>query len=466
MNRREFIGGLAATVVARGLADGARAVDAPRIKVGVLSDIHISNYSKPGDRGHFGSWAFKKALEYYRQNDVDAVMIVGDLTEYGTIEELKVVGRVWDEVFPGDRGRNGQEVAKIFTNGNHERFRSGENRKPEDMVRDNEKRAMKEAFGIGDFGDLMVRDVKGYTFLVSEYGHEGCLVPYLKANREKLRGSGRPFFYAQHVHLKGTNCPEVVDGGITAAALKEFPNAVAFSGHSHWSLTWEDQIWQDEFTAIGTSCLQYMSGRFKGVGGLMYDNGVSPAAGQGKHNLRLDTSGRQGMLMSVYDNRIVLERREFITDESVGPDWVIPLDGSKPYSWERRQARRATPEFEDGAVATVRLARGRGRDGDEDQLQVVFPRPRPARGDDGRTLSYEITAFHPEDGESKPLAKRVLYAQGYYLADRLLGRTGQCNFGAQDFAATGRVRFAVRACNSWGQAGQPIFGEYVYERVK
>ena len=37
---------------------------------------------------------------------------------------------------------------------------------------------------------------------------------------------------------------------------------------------------------------------------------------------------RQGMLWKVYDDRIVVRRREFLLGRELGPDWVIPIAAS------------------------------------------------------------------------------------------------------------------------------------------
>ena len=39
---------------------------------------------------------------------------------------------------------------------------------------------------------------------------------------------------------------------------------------------------------------------------------------------------RQGMLWNVYDDCIVVQRREFLGDVFLGPDWVMPLAASEP----------------------------------------------------------------------------------------------------------------------------------------
>ena len=39
--------------------------------------------------------------------------------------------------------------------------------------------------------------------------------------------------------------------------------------------------------------------------------------------------GRHGMLVSVYDDHINIQRREFVFDEILGSDWNLPLPINK-----------------------------------------------------------------------------------------------------------------------------------------
>lgn len=48
------------------------------------------------------------------------------------------------------------------------------------------------------------------------------------------------------------------------------------------------------------------------------------------------------MLVKVYDDRIVVVRRDFLHDKSLGDDWVVPLSSgtkeAKPFSFKVRKA--------------------------------------------------------------------------------------------------------------------------------
>ena len=91
--RRGFVVGAAAGASLcslRALAAGAK----PNLRVGILSDTHINRERVV---------TVRKALEFFRDRKVDAVMIAGDLSTRGQIQELKQLADVWLEVFPNDK---------------------------------------------------------------------------------------------------------------------------------------------------------------------------------------------------------------------------------------------------------------------------------------------------------------------------------------------------------------------------
>ena len=99
-----------------------------------------------------------------------------------------------------------------------------------------------------------------------------------------------------------------------------------FSGHSHYSLVDERSVWQGAFTSVGTASLKYIS-PLRG-----YENGGDEPDRTKEMPMVGKYKGKQGMLMEVFDDRIVLDRRSFSTQNPVklGPDWVIPLPYAAP----------------------------------------------------------------------------------------------------------------------------------------
>ena len=278
--RRQFLqfagGGFAAawaTFHARALADVA--APRPPLRLGVVSDIHIRNNGKT-ENGYVdvagSTGTFRAALEYFRERRVDAVVIAGDMADTGKMSELDRVGQVWREVFPDCKGLDDARVEPIFVYGNHDRLawkwplRGAAAKDPEkvaaarkDAIGGREAEAWKRAFGM-EWQPVYSVKVKGHTFLCAHWGYEKDIPAYAAAHAAELDLHGpRPFFCVQHPHPKGTLFSYwgkgAEDGGQLTEFLKDYPNAVSFSGHSHMGLTDDRSVWQGAFTAVNTCTL-------------------------------------------------------------------------------------------------------------------------------------------------------------------------------------------------------------------
>ena len=76
LNRREFLvssGAFAASAAAFGMVP----TSGLRLKVGIVSDTHIQDEASARH--------FEKALRYFRDCGVDAVMHVGDISDWGLV---------------------------------------------------------------------------------------------------------------------------------------------------------------------------------------------------------------------------------------------------------------------------------------------------------------------------------------------------------------------------------------------
>jgi hypothetical protein len=113
-SRRGFIGALLASAASGGTAGVGEwwFGKAPKLKFGVISDIHITTPESAA--------RFVLALSHYRDLGVDAVMVAGDLTDWGLKSSLQYMAEAWRSVFPGDRGANGEKVERLFVTGNHD----------------------------------------------------------------------------------------------------------------------------------------------------------------------------------------------------------------------------------------------------------------------------------------------------------------------------------------------------------
>lgn len=425
--RRGFLGSAGAFGGARlfAAAPGSFGGGRPNLRVGILSDIHVRFDGKTGKMTGFADdTSYVHALEWFRDKNVDAVVIAGDMADQGMIIELTRVAEDWFKVFPDDKAPDGRKVERIFVFGNHDwdvfkpysRYGAAdESELPAHVVSSNYRRHWQNLFH-EDFSRVFSKTVKGYSFIGAHWmldqGEKpgtryACTERYFAEHGKELDPS-KPFFYVQHPHPKDTVCPftRFHDGGAATRALSPFPNAVAITGHSHYSLTDERSIWQGAFTSVNAGCMRFTEP----------PRDANPPAGYANTRARFqlekydavklmplqwpDWTGRQGMLMDVYGDRIVFARRDFMYDLPLADDWVVPLDGSRPYEHAKRTAAIPAPQFRRGAALKVKRvkAKTRGNNPDHsdvverDAVMVTVPQADAVAG--ARPVAYEMAAVY------------------------------------------------------------------------
>ena len=499
VSRRWFIGGLASW----GAFGGSRVFGAlpgtfssgtPKLKFGVISDVHIRvNPKGPGFTNDYDTKTLEHALTWYRDQGVDAVAVVGDIADRGIVEEMEAFAATWFKVFPNDRAPDGRRVERVVVYGNHDwggrhykpfvlgKYTSDENKIADHILIAKPKEHWERIFH-EPWEHVYRKDVKGYAFIGAQWSNGWCrgkdevgiqgLDEFFAAQKGKIDPS-LPFFYFQHPHPKNTCYGPWAwghDNGSATKNLSPYSNAVAFSGHSHYSLTDDRSIWQGAFTSLGTSSLRYTGITAKAMP-QGYENG---SAGQrDKYDpykimnvKRIPTrDGRQGLLVSVYEDRIVFARREFVYDTSLGEDWVMPLPvaESKPFAFAEHAKKVGVPEFEPGAKVSVKKARGRNR-GDKKGKKVIpsvekdiyviaFPAAKSTVS--ARVMDYEIAAV-PKDGGEKVV--RYMLPEGFNMSvsDKRVKKPVKCSIAADQLPPEGTFRFEVRPRNSFGKTGAAI----------
>ena len=481
LTRRGFLSGALAFAAGRAFAapHGAFSAGAPRLAFAAISDIHVKSPKSPAK---YDTKVFEHALEWYRAQGVDAVVVAGDLADSGLVEELEMVGAAWRKVFPDDKAPDGRPVEKVFITGNHDHdawhygtFARGVHPDPADfeahkLVNDY-PRHWKAAFGEA-YAPIYMKTVGGYRFIASHWDDGDFkqfgprLKAFLEAHREELSGP-RPFFYVQHPHPRGTVFDAgsgVADDGTVAAALADFPNAVVFSGHSHWSITDERSIWQGAFTSVNLGCLRRTGFCRSRNGAMGYENWRTPGAKKNDAAARIDEAKtmphyppsfrcHHGSLVRVYDDRIVIERREFTKDRPVGDDWVIPLPTAtaRPFAYDRREKEAVAPEFPSGATLAVEMTDARNRAGKTvPAVRLSFPAANAAKG--ARPYDYLVEIA----GGGERIVRAVL-AEGVELGAGTKAAKGASHCVlARDGLPRGTVSFSVRPGECFGALGRPL----------
>ena len=390
------------------MLSGCRSFDlfgTPELKFGVVSDIHVTTPKSCA--------LFEKALRQFKRRGVDAVMVPGDITDWGLKSSLRYVKETWDRVF------GGTDVVPLFCTGNHDYDGWGYGDMTMEMHANGYSEADRMAkdlpaaweavFG-EKFANVRCRTVKGFDFVSCEFGaSDGTeLKAWADANGARLSG-GKPFFFFQHLPIKGTTVDSFgwADNGVTKPILDAFPNCVAFTGHTHRPFIDERQIWQGEFTAVGIPSLSYAGlpgGHENGEG----DRGGKSKQAMGPIPVRRDLRGGEGFVVSVWTDKIVIERRDIEEDDEGAPEWLIPLAAGaveKPYADKMRGAREPVPQFPAGAEFDIETRNTENRSGFW-TIVMNCEFPSAVMPDGHRVFDYEIRAV-PTDG-SEVLVKRFL----------------------------------------------------------
>lgn len=474
MTRKDFIGGLCAagTLGAAcrvcGVAERFGKAD---LIIGLLSDIHISLGPKTNPIG--ATWQFRHALEYFRDRRVDGVLVSGDLTHLGLETELKAVADAWFSVFPEGKLPDGSPVANLMLYGDHdaeERFYSERLKDgfaeagvplPRSLSQGELRRELWEECFKEPWSPVRHVKVKGYDFILSNFMREGGRsAPVNLGDRlaaMKL-DPARPFFYSQHRYIGGTYLADEEmwghDNGVARKVLPRFPNCIALTGHTHYMLTDDRNVWAGEFVCINNGALK------DAPCGRQRENGVDIP--WYKNDYMRDTQmpcidngqGHGGMVFNLYGNDVVLERRDFGCDMPLGPDLVFSASPQKRKRFLAAERKKGSvaPEFPANAKVSVSRGVGKNRRGESvEQISVVFPVVKNG-GSHSRALDYVVRAMR---ADGTLLKEKRVYSPGINLPPEKDVKEVRCVFAVSELAH-GNVRFTVAPANCWHVEGSPI----------
>lgn len=482
MNRREFLMLGSAGVMTGALPAPATppAARGPvRMRLGILSDIHVQTPACITTR-------ILPELAYFRDRAVDGVVIAGDLCDWGWKGQLKMLAEAWKQVFPNDALPNGQHVEHLFIYGNHDieghlyGYDQWEPKMPADWQRNaigkgrNRATFWAELFG-EEWAPIMFKEVKGYPFVLANYGgwRTGYfaetigLEEFLAEHAAKLRGP-RPFFYVQHLLLRDTATPwcRWVDNGRNTKILSAYPNCVAITGHTHIGLADDRNLWRGAFTAVGAGST-WTQHAYGGRENSSLSAGSSLSYSDAEQMPEMEIRGQPGLVLEVYDDALVFERYDFLTQGRIGPDWVVPWP-PRPATDTERAAAAPVPNFPAKARIAWHSRLGRNRRGEAvDQVALTFPAADSAGA---RAFDYEVVVeMRCCDAQYVWRTKRV-FSQGFQLAAAADVQPVTCVFARDELPPAnhglapvqGRTfRFVVSPVNAYGVKGAPIATDWL-----
>jgi predicted MPP superfamily phosphohydrolase len=332
------------------------------LKFASISDTHMQGIDQ------LPSQKLVSALEQLNaraKGKLDAVVISGDLTDYGLPEQVAELKRVF-------------EVSKIDLNktrlvaalGNHEYY--------DHELRGAEWKGgylLRDVFGEQAYYGAPEEDIKaadyhtvinGIDFIAVNCVQYSGGVRYDKNDLDWLKEQlkiasserpGRPIFVSSHPNITGTNLGSNEGDYWNApdlySILKEYPQVIYFCGHLHFPENDERSIWQGDFTSIG-------------LGSTYYSSNHPVDDETGKHFVDLyggyesldAAKTSQGTYVEVDKNyNVKITRLDFANKKDIKQPWIIPAPGQDKshlkvytYAQQKKEFGKTAPVFPSGSV--------------------------------------------------------------------------------------------------------------------
>jgi hypothetical protein len=175
------------------------------------------------------------------------------------------------------------------------------------------------------------------------------------------------------------------------------------------------------------------------------------------------------MLFTVCDDHIRIERREFLYDQTLGDDWILPVGkaAEKPFAYAKRIPARTAPEFAEGAGVKVALVPPKAEKGKPAPMvptQVAVSFPAAETRAKCRVFEYEVQAVVVEDDVELVAATRRVIAPDFHLPASKAGRPGECVFALAELPKDVHLRFDVTPIECFGKKGRAIRSELLKVR--
>lgn len=275
----------------------------------VLSDLHI------GSSGSEAKVARALQLLTTQRPRVDALFLVGDVTDYGYESQYVTLKSVVDANVPTN-------IAVYYTTGNHDKYSDPDDTFFTKHLKQNANQYV---------------EINGYPFVI--IGMDIKVSPYYNTTtaaflEEKMAAAatkfpGKPIFVFYHVPVKNT-CYGSEDWGsdVLKTTMEKYPQAIAFSGHSHYPIGDERSINQVKFTAVNDGSTTYSE-----LEPRKFSN--DPNTGSDIHPWKYNEV-TEAIVVSFADaNTVKLDRWDTYRNEQIKTPWTItaPFNSTAGYTY-------------------------------------------------------------------------------------------------------------------------------------
>ena len=163
----------------------------------------------------------------------------------------------------------------------------------------------------------------------------------------------------------------------------------------------------------------------------------------------------QAMILSLYYDRIEIERHDCGIDEKAGPVWVIAHPqkcGLQPRFGTVLSP--VAPQFPAGSKLEVFERDGANRNGEKErQIVVSFPPAVPSDSVHDRVWDYEVCAL---DAADTVIVRQHVLAENYFAPFRRISGRVECVFGSGSVPQGVATRWKVVPYGFFGLCGDSI----------
>lgn len=385
------------------------------------SDVHMSSLGSV--EANRLSQLFKSTYAYAETQPytkLDASFFAGDITNNGNEYEYASYNKVIKN--------SAKEETKVITVlGNHEYYGGG---KP--MY----KKQMSENTNYHEV-------INGYHFIAlsldADDTYSGETMNFLKEELKKAAEDkpDQAIFVFQHRHIQNTVyvSTEWYSGQSAAlnSILKQYPQVIDFSGHSHGPINHPESFCQKDYTTVGTGTLSY----FEMTSGMTYGT-IPPSADQ----------AAQFWIVEVYDDgKVDLKPYNLLTDnffrDFTDPEKpmeyiVEPAKGKDGFRYANRKATAVKPAFAaDAQIAISNVT--------AEEATITIPQAKSTEC----IYSYNISC------KCAAGTKEYNYFSEYYFEPA----PEKLTFNLTQLEPESDYTVSVYPVNCYGQKGEPITAE-------
>ncbi len=345
------------------LGDSNTTLEEPNLVFPVISDTQLGRAEGDTER-------FDEAMNQLNQlaPKQDAFIFIGDLTSHGYESEYDT----WSSIFNKQVQPQAEQLIGI---GNHEYNYNGLTPE-ESQQRFFDKTGMESLYyhkNIKGYDFIMMGEERGYFYSKEQVQ---WLEDQLKQSIQ--RDPNKPIFVFLHHGIKNTTYGtedwyiENDNQKLLRETLKKYPQIVLMAGHTHYPVSDPRSIYQEDYTAVNSGSISYIWTE-KG-----YLQGEVP-----------ETEVSNGLLVKVYDNEVVIKRRNFTGERWVQDPWVIetPVKSKEDFKYTDDRDQES-PYFDKHSNLVVNQTT-------TNSLNISFPQAF----DNLLTHSYQVTATNQKTGK-------------------------------------------------------------------